>query len=221
MEGRSEIPATTREWGWYRQDVRRLSRMRGMPVVDLSTAHRIGHVVDIYLDPNEGRLAALEVGPTRAFHQKLLDGRFVRRIGLQAIMTIAPAGQEEFDLPSDDRIVDMDTMLGLEVLAEDGDRVGFISDVCMNPDTLSVDAYELRTPLLERIFRGQRLVLPDAMMLCTGDLMIVPADARHAPKEPLDIADLARPTALRWEDEVAATTAHSAPKREREVARSA
>jgi len=220
MEGRSEIPATTREWGWYRQDVRRLSRMRGMPVVDLSTAHRIGHVVDIFLDPNAGRLAALEVGPTRAFNQKRMDGRFVRRIGLQAIMTIAPAGREEFELPTDDRVVDVDTMIGLEVLAEDGDRVGFVSDVYMNPDTLSIDAFELRTPPFERLMRGQRLVLPDAMLLCSRDLMIVPAEGGRAAEVDPDIERLLARTPIQREDGMAATKLHDAPKRER-VARSA
>ena len=64
-------------------------------------------------------------------------------------------------------------MLGMEVLDMDGDRTGFVNDVYLNRDTLTVEAFELDTPWHEHRFRGPRLIMPSQVHSCGQDLMIV------------------------------------------------
>ena len=50
---------------------------------------------------------------------------------------------------------------------------GFVNDVYLNRDTLTVEAFELETPWHEHRFRGPRLIMPSQVHSCGQDLMIV------------------------------------------------
>jgi len=189
-----------------------------MPVIDLLKAQRVGKVKNAFLNATTGRLAALDVGHYGAFKHAHVAGRHVRRIGHQAIVLVSAEDLEDAAMLSED-MIDIRTLLGIEVLTDEGDRVGHVSDVYLNPDMLSVDAYELRTPPLTRLFKGPRMVAPERMVLCSHQLMIVTPlgrEATHAIVTPE--ADLALPS---WRDGtvrvlspgVAALNDHSEPLR--------
>jgi len=166
-------------WDPYWRSIRRLSQLRGMPVIDLSRAHRVGYILDVFINPSVRRLSALAVGPSGEFRQDWVAGTHVRRIGRNAVVIQASEDKAEIADPGEsDDSIDSKTLNGLEVLADNGDRVGYVSDVYLNPDTLAVQAFELSTPLWERWLRGRRLVKPDGMLLCSRELMIVPSHGR-------------------------------------------
>jgi len=168
-----------------------------MPVIDLLKARRVGKVKNVFLNATTGRLAALDVGHYGPFKHAHVAGRHVRRIGHQAIVLVSAEDLEDAAMLSED-MIDVHTLLGIEVLTDEGDRVGYVSDVYLNPDTLAVDAYALRTPPITRLFKGPRMIAPERMVLCSHQLMIVTPEGReaaHAIVAPE--ADLALPS---WRD---------------------
>jgi uncharacterized protein YrrD len=165
-------------WDRYWRSIRRLSQLPGMPVIDLSHAHRMGHVRNVFVDPDEAVLTGISVGPSGEFPQARVPWSQIHRIGQHAIMIRASEndGAASAHHEREDPL-DMQILNGLEVLDDDGDRVGYISDIYVNPDTLAVRGYELRTSLWERWMRGWRVVPPDGILACSRDAMIVPS--RH------------------------------------------
>jgi sporulation protein YlmC with PRC-barrel domain len=104
-----------------------------------------------------------------------------RRIGHHAV--VIEGGAEFVPTPlENDRWLESGALLGLEVLADGGDRVGYLSDVYVNRDTLAVEAYELRTPWWERWLGRPRLIMPDQVLASSHELMIIP-DQRRAGQE--------------------------------------
>jgi uncharacterized protein YrrD len=155
-----------------------------MPVIDLSHARRMGHVRNVFVDPDEAMLTGLSVGPSGEFPQARLLWSQIHRIGQHAIMIRASDSGGATSV-HDERMdaLDLQILHGLEVLDDKGDRVGYVSDVYLNPDTLAVRGYELRTSLWERLISGWRVVPPDSVLACSQDAMIVPSRHRSTERE--------------------------------------
>jgi len=145
-----------------------------MPVVDLSSAHRVGTISDVFFDPNTGNIRSFDVGHTGDLTERRVRADDVRRIGKDAIVMDARSGSDSHGLVDiSDDILDISTIIGLEVIDEAGDGVGFIADALVNRETLGIDAYELRTRFLERLFKGPRRIQPDRILLCSREIMLV------------------------------------------------
>ena len=169
----------------------RLMELRGLPVIDPHAARRIGIVSDIHVDPAAGRLAAVDVqapsdgGDESEAGEQLeqVAADQIRRVGRSAVMLkggfVADASRRPG--PKDDWL-DLDTLVGLEVLGDGGDRVGNLVDAHFNPDSLSIEGYELAVPPLERWFGGGGRITPEIVVACSRDLMIIRA-SRHSETE--------------------------------------
>jgi len=153
--------------------LKRLNQLRGMPVVDISSAHRIGNVLNVHLDPNAGSIESIDVGRSGEAAEHRLKVVDIRRIGKDAVVMLPVAADSHHRQDALDGFIDTATIMGLEVIDEEGDRLGFISDILINADTLEVHTYELTTPYLERLFRGPRRVPPDRVLMCSRDVMII------------------------------------------------
>jgi uncharacterized protein YrrD len=159
----------------------RVTALRGLPLVDPAIAQRIGVVVDVLVDPIAGRIAALDVqtGPDDLVERVLAES--VRRIGQHAVM-LAPGHAGDAPRPGEaDRWVDTRALVGMEVLADSGDRVGSLADAIFDPDTLDITAYELDRSFWERWLGGGGLIRPEDVVSCSFQLMIV-TSARRAPE---------------------------------------
>jgi hypothetical protein len=82
--------------------------------------------------------------------------------------------------------LDLGVLVGLEVLADSGDRIGHLADVHFDQDSLCVEAYELAVPALERWFGGGGRIFPDLVIACSRDLMIIRAAHRVTEEETAD-----------------------------------
>jgi uncharacterized protein YrrD len=153
--------------------IKRLSQLRGMPVVDISSAHRIGTVVNVHIDPNAGSVESIDVGRNGDATEHRVKVVDIRRIGKDAVVMLPAAANGHHRQEALDGFIDTATITGLEVLDEEGDRVGFISDILLNADSLEVQSYELTTPFLERLFRGPRRIVPDRVLMCSRDVMLI------------------------------------------------
>jgi sporulation protein YlmC with PRC-barrel domain len=153
----------------------RLKELRGLPVIDPTAARKLGTVIDYQIDPVAGRIAALDITPVDGTDSQRVLAQRIRRVGSSAVVLTARGGT----LPSDtvdinSRWLDTATTVGLEVMGDDGNRIGHLGDCTFNQDTLDIEAYLLRgASLLQQLIGGRARIPPDQVHACSRELMIV------------------------------------------------
>jgi uncharacterized protein YrrD len=170
-----------------------------MPVIDLA-ARRLGHVDEIYLDTQAASLALLDVRAGQGIPAQRVAGARIRRVGAHAVMLTRNEHGGLPSLPEDEEWVDSENILGMEVIDDGGDRMGHISDVYLNRDTLAIEAYELETPWVEDIIRGPRLIMPPQVFSCSHDLMIAIPAGQPAIETPVSMIPAERRFRVGWEE---------------------
>lgn len=189
----------------------RLKQLRGLPVIDPVTARKIGSVLDYQVDAAGGRLAALDVGrPGSADdaddHNQRVTADRIRRIGRSAvILTGSATDTPRMPVTVDERWIDTASLVGLEVMGDDGNGIGRLADAEFNQDSLDVDFYVLRSNVLLRLIPRRGRILPariqsasrELLLLSTGTLKNLPppTDDETKPSPPLPLkADDRLPT---------------------------
>jgi uncharacterized protein YrrD len=163
----------------------RLKELRGLPVVDPTAARKIGSVSDYQVDPTAGRLAALDVTPLDGGEVQRVLAQRIRRVGGSAVMLTARGGS----MPSstnevNERWLDTATLVGLEVMGDDGTRVGHLVDATFDQDSLAIQAYLLQGSGFLDSFSGKRNTIePDAVHSCSRELMLVGTGQAQAEAE--------------------------------------
>ncbi len=180
----------------------RLKELRGLPVVDPTAARKIGTVSDYQVDPGAGRLAGLDVTPLDGGDVQRILAQRIRRVGGSAVMLTARAGS----MPSsssevNDRWLDTATLVGLEVMGDDGTRIGRLVDATFDQDSLMIEAYQLQgSGLFDSLTGKHNTIEPGAVQSCSRELMLIgtgqtqaadgvdeseaPAEAEPAPEVP-------------------------------------
>jgi sporulation protein YlmC with PRC-barrel domain len=187
----------------------RLKEIRGLPVVDPTAARKIGTVSDYLVDPATGRLAALEVQGREGNRDERIPAQRIRRIGQHAVvLTGRMVSSSDGSASETERWLDSGSLVNLEVLGDDGNRVGRLSDATFDQDSLDIAAYLLHANLWERFFgRHRGRILPNQVASCSRELMIISsgrlAEPTQAPAEE-DTATLGVP--LKLEDRVPTTS---------------
>lgn len=117
----------------------RLTRLRGLPVVDWRVAHQAGVLEDMLLDLAQGRLACLSVHYGEGWLVQRVSAAQIHRLGPQVIV-IAGAANLAFEGPriSDPSWIELGRLLGLHVYTEGGDCLGRVADVHVDAETLSL-----------------------------------------------------------------------------------
>ena len=179
----------------------RLREIRGLPVVDPTAARKIGTVSDYLVDPATGRLAALETQDREGNTDERIAAHRIRRIGQHAVVLTgrATSGSIGGDTGQSERWLDSASLANLEVLGDDGNRVGRLTDATFDQDSLDIQAYLLQAQLWERFFgRHRGRIQPNQVASCSRELMIVnsgrlgegqaaqPAEDDSTPAEPTD-----------------------------------
>ena len=152
----------------------RVTKLLGLPVVDLSVARVLGFVSDALLDPATGRVEALDVQPRDGTGERVAARR-VRCVGSRAVMLQGGATELLHSAGDNEHWVNTQALVGLEVLTDSGDGVGHLADAHFNTDTLAIEAYELATPFWERWLGVSGLIRPEEVLACSSELMIVPS----------------------------------------------
>jgi uncharacterized protein YrrD len=154
----------------------RLKEIRGLPVVDPAAARKIGTVSDYLVDPATGRLAALETQGREGNTDERIAAHRIRRIGQHAVVLTgrATSGSITSDTDHAERWLDSASLANLEVLGDDGNRIGRLTDASFDQDTLEIEAYLLHANLWERLFgRHRGRIQPNQVASCSRELMIV------------------------------------------------
>lgn len=158
----------------------RVTELRGLPVIDPRNAHKIGNVEDVLVDHEAGRIAALHIIRPDGESRERITAEQVKRIGQSAVMLRASADEVDTHNPklAVEDCLDIETLVGLEVMGDDGNRMGTLCDVHVNADSLRVEAWELAVPRMERWLGGGGRVQPNAVLSCSRELMLV-RSSRH------------------------------------------
>jgi sporulation protein YlmC with PRC-barrel domain len=153
----------------------RLKELRGLPVIDPTAARKVGVVTDFQVDPASGRIAALDIDPVEKSdsYERILGHR-VRRVGRHAVILTGRAGSSpNTPVELNEHWLDASTLVGLEVMGDDGNRIGKLIDATFDQDSLEIDNYLLRSTFMQR-FTGRRgRIQPSKVHSCSRELMVV------------------------------------------------
>jgi sporulation protein YlmC with PRC-barrel domain len=153
----------------------RLKELRGLPVIDPTAARKVGTVSDYQVDPSAGRLAALDVTPLDGGDGQRIVAQRIRRVGGSAVMLTARGGSMPSS-PSElnERWLDTSTLVGLEVMSDDGTRVGHLVDAVFDQDSLAIETYLLQgSGLLDSLSGKRNRIEPEVVHSCSRELMLV------------------------------------------------
>jgi uncharacterized protein YrrD len=152
----------------------RLKDVRGLPVIDPTAARKVGTVSDYQIDPVSGRIAALDITPMDSADDERILAQRIRRIGSSAVILTARGGSMAgTPVEVNDRWLDTSTSVGLEVMGDDGNRIGHLVDATFDQESLIIDAYVLRASFFERLLGRRGRIQPDKVHACSRELMIV------------------------------------------------
>ncbi|CAN5497332.1 hypothetical protein BH11ARM2_BH11ARM2_30700 [soil metagenome] len=155
----------------------------GMPVVSLANGERMGTVHDVVYSAREGRVLYFTVpvagGMFGSGKTLLLDAADIKSVGNDAI-TI-----ENSDLLREqDRNVKSvaedsgESIVGKRLMTEDGDNLGAIDDVLVNPTTFRILAYQVSGGLWHDLMRGQTDVPVEMVTTVGKDVVVVPSGVK-------------------------------------------
>jgi sporulation protein YlmC with PRC-barrel domain len=189
----------------------RLKELRGLPVVDPIAARKIGTVIDYQVDPASGRLAAVDITSNASGAGERVLATRIRRVGGSAILLTARGGNVPGAVAEvDERWLDGSTLSGLEVLGDDGNRVGRLVDANFDQDSLEIEAYLLRTSIFERLMGRPGRIPPGKVQACSRELMLVASgrvkELSEAPAIPEDTTSVSQRMPLKSDDRLPAPT---------------
>ena len=183
----------------------RLKELRGLPVIDPTAARKVGTVIDYQVDPVSGRIAALDITPVDSTESQRVLAQRIRRVGTSAVILTARGGSLPSELVDiNSRWLDTSTTIGLEVMGDDGNRIGHLVDGTFNQDTLDMDAYLLRAGFFEQLVGRRGRIQPGKVHACSRELMVVTTGrVKGYEAEPDQVTSVDLPLQLKEADRVA------------------
>jgi sporulation protein YlmC with PRC-barrel domain len=149
----------------------KLTKVVGMPVVDTHVARQAGIVSDVLLDLQAGRVAVLNVKHADGWLVQRIPAEYVYRLGPYTILVADTVAVDLGPPAVDQRWFPIQSVVGLEVLTEGGDRVGEITDADLDDQTLTVKSYLLRNA--SGAWRRLGRIRPDEVVSCSPELMLI------------------------------------------------
>jgi sporulation protein YlmC with PRC-barrel domain len=191
----------------------RLKELRGLPVIDPAAARKVGTVTDYQVDPVAGRVAALDIGSTESGEPQRILGHRIRRVGRHAVILTGRANASPSVVPElNDHWLDAGSLVGLEVMGDDGNSIGALIDGAFNQDSLEIDAYLLNGTLWEQLIGRRGRIEPKQVHSCSRELMLISSGRVEEVVEPDPAADEQPTTAmpLKTEDRLPTPSVESA-----------
>ena len=169
----------------------RITQLRGLRVISLSEALKMGTVEDVLLDPTSRWVAALRVRNGGAMSKThLVMRQAVKRVGQHAVIIGAPMGvTEETSESSLDRLIDLKTFIGLEVVTDEGTLLGRIHDAEIDAQTLNIIEYDLVRNFWDNYLQTGLRVSAENTLSGSKDVLIVPESALHKGGPIIDAPD--------------------------------
>lgn len=178
-----------------------VTELRGLRIISLVSALKMGQVEDVLLDPTCRYVAALRVHTLNARPRRLVLRQMVKRVGRHAvILGGSDEPPEEATLENADRLVSLHTMLGLEVVTDQGNLVGRIRNATIDSASLVIETYEIaRNPLGHLLGPvGGHRVSAQETVSGSKDVLLIPEAALLPEGAPEREAHMSLPGVARW-----------------------
>jgi sporulation protein YlmC with PRC-barrel domain len=143
----------------------------GLPVVDTHVARQAGVVSDVLVDLQAGRVAVLNVQHADGWLVQRIPAEYIYRIGPHTVLVSDTVAVDLGPPAADQRFFPLDTLVGLEVLTEGGERVGHIADAELDAQTLAVKVYLLKET--RGLWRRRGRIHPEDVVTFSPELMVV------------------------------------------------
>lgn len=154
-----------------------ITQLRGLRVISLSEALKMGKVDDALLDPTARWVAALRVRGGTVGSEHLVVREAVKRVGQHAVILGEAVGMGSDRPPDFDRLIDLKTFIGLEVVTDEGVLLGRIHDAEIDPQTLNIIDYVLIRNFWDHYLQTRARVPAHQTLSGSKDVLIVPQAA--------------------------------------------
>jgi uncharacterized protein YrrD len=151
----------------------------GLPVISARTGKKLGVVVDIIFKPSREKIEGLLISKEGLMERK-------NHIPLEQIRTIGRHAVIIDDVQSDTnktRNIVLSNkgeygnqILGRQLLRGDGQELGHVSDIILNPNDGSVEGFEISRGVIDDLLDGRYILPYDASNSISGDAIIVSAE---------------------------------------------
>jgi sporulation protein YlmC with PRC-barrel domain len=181
-----------------------ITDLRHLRIISLVSALRMGLVEDTLLDPACSYVAALRVRTVARGPRCLVLRHAVRHVGRRAvILNGSEMLPDEQVLEHADRMIGLRTLIGLEVVSDEGNLLGWVRNATIDPATLAIESYEVaRSPLARALgLRPSRVMAAGEALSASKDVLIVAEAAlqdRRAPMRQTVAGVTGMPSAVRW-----------------------
>ena len=155
-----------------------ITELRGLRVISLSETLKMGKVEDALLDPTAHWVAALRVRSGGApGHEHIVLREAVKRVGQHAVVLGTPIGMGSENPPELDRLIDLRGFIGLEVVTDEGVKLGQIHDATIDPQTLNILEYELGRNFWDTYLQTGMRISAEHILSGSKDMLTVPPSA--------------------------------------------
>ncbi len=151
-------------------------RLLGLPVISARTGRKIGVVVDIIFRPGQQRIKGLLVSSEGFVERKRhVPLEWVRTIGRHAVIVDEPLQShgQAGSLPMEGNEEYGNRILGRQLLRGDGQEVGLISDIILDPSDGRIEGFEISRGLIDDLLEGRYILPYDASNSISEDAVIV------------------------------------------------
>ncbi len=145
----------------------------GLPVIDGKTNKKLGIVKDLYTNKGNTHVEGLFVARD-GWGKNDLDISFSGvTIGTDAIIA---EGEIQRGTNSENEVCPLYKLLKKKAIREDGQELGIISDILIDPITGRIEGLELSVSVLDDLFTGRRIIPNMPYEQGDGDVIVVSLD---------------------------------------------
>jgi uncharacterized protein YrrD len=152
------------------------SELKGRAVVSLTQAEKIGTVASVILDPAASRVAGLTVRTGILGGAKLLRSSDIRSLGIDAV-TIHDSSllhDDSGEVPELKDLPTLDDMIEMKVISENGQLLGTLGNVEIDPDQYQITRYELSGTLWDQLTHSNQTFAAEPGLRFGKQLLVVP-----------------------------------------------
>lgn len=165
----------------------RASTLKGLAVLTLSDAARVGRVDEVLFDPEMRHVLGFRVGTGRFKPTEAVARADVAAVGREAVTVSDPAAvNQEGRLAALAQAQTLGQATRTKVVSEGGDLLGSIADVELDDEARVVTGYVLAGSVWERLRRQVPIISAQRVVRLGSDgIMVVPQDVAEnlRPKE--------------------------------------
>ena len=158
--------------------LKEVSSLKNMPLVSLSSDKRLGEASDFVFDPESGKFLAFSVGSPLPFHPV----KFVSSSDIYEISSGAIWVRDDSALLELDEMVRVKNIknqkikvLGNKAITESGRKLGRVSDVVIDIDTLFIAKIYIGSGFVDTLVKGD-LIIPISKILGITKKAVIVSD---------------------------------------------